>query len=88
MAAGSVWAAAIIAQFRASGQVVDNTWSTPVVASVTLTTAHAGYFACASVTPNGAAAGIGRIYIKATIDSAGLHTDSNGRVVGGYVSAP
>ena len=88
MAAASSWGAAVIAQFRASGQVVTNTWSTPVIASATLTTAHAGYFACASVTPNGAAAGIGRLYVKATIDAAGSHTDSNGRVLGGYVSGP
>jgi hypothetical protein len=88
VAAGSVWAASTIAQFRASGQVVNNTWSTPVVASATLTTANAGYFACGTLTPNGAAAGVGRVFIKMTIDNASAHTDSNARVLGGYVSGP
>lgn len=84
---GQVWDADVITQFRATGSVVNNTWSSPVAAAATLTTAHASYFACATGTPNGAAAGIGRVYVKATIDNAGGHTEiGSARVLGGYVT--
>jgi hypothetical protein len=86
--ADNVWDAAVIAQFRGSGSVVNNTWSTAVEAAATLATANAGYFACATATPNGAAAGVGRVFVKATIDNAGGHTDTNARVLGGYVTGP
>ena len=79
------WDAAVIAQFRPSGSAVNNTWSTAVEAATTMAVADASYYACAAVTPDGAAPGVGTLFVKATIDSAGGHDDSNARLLGGYV---
>jgi hypothetical protein len=82
-----VWEVSVQAMFRGSGSAVNNTWATAVSdATVTMATAHANYYACTSVTPNGAAAGVGRLFVKATIDAAGDHTDASARLLGGFVT--
>jgi hypothetical protein len=82
-----VWEVSVQAMFRGSGSVVNNTWATAASdATVTMVTAQANYYACTSLTPNGAAAGVGRLFVKAVIDAAGGHTDASARVLGGYVT--
>jgi hypothetical protein len=67
---------------------VNATWSSPVEAKVTLATVNADYYACATITPNGAAGGIGRLFIRATVDIGDYNDSGNARILGGYIQAP
>ena len=83
-----VWSVNVEAMCRTiATDTIDNTWSTPVAAtSAAMATANRPYVAQATVTPNTGCAGGDLVFIKATVNNAGAHTDSSARVFGGSVS--